>query len=448
MSKHEYSEIRVPVNNDSLSIKRDNDKCILCGACKSTCKYKQGVAGNYDLTKTGDDAICIDCGQCTQVCPTKALDIIENYQQVEEEIKNGKVVIFQTSPSIRVSLGEEFGMEVGTVVEGKVVSALKKLGASYVFDTNFGADLTIMEEATELINRIQENKNLPMFTSCCPAWVKYVEIFYPQYIPNLSTCKSPILMQGSIIKSYFAEKTGIRKEDIVNVAITPCTAKKAEIKREELKDMDYIVTVKELSKWIKEKNIDFVSLEESPYDSILGEKSGAGIIFGNTGGVMEAALRTAYHFITGEDPDPTLLEYQPVRGLTGVKESEIEIAGNLYHIAVISGTGNAKKFLDTLENSNKHYDFIEVMACPGGCISGGGQPKKDPMMMDEIREKRINSLYELDKKSHIRNSYENSEIKTLYEEFLKTPNSKEAEELLHTTYQDQSYLLEREVTYN
>ena len=227
MSKHEYSEIRVPVNNDSLSIKRDNDKCILCGACKSTCKYKQGVAGNYDLTKTGDDAICIDCGQCTQVCPTKALDIIENYQQVEEEIKNGKVVIFQTSPSIRVSLGEEFGMEVGTVVEGKVVSALKKLGASYVFDTNFGADLTIMEEATELINRIQENKNLPMFTSCCPAWVKYVEIFYPQYIPNLSTCKSPILMQGSIIKSYFAKKTGIRKEDIVNVAITPCTAKKA-----------------------------------------------------------------------------------------------------------------------------------------------------------------------------------------------------------------------------
>ena len=451
MYDDENLDVRVPVSKDSFSITRDDDKCILCGSCRSTCKYSQGVYGYYDIQR---EEVCIDCGQCSNVCPTSAITEVMDYVKVKKLLKNkDKIVIFQTAPAIRVSLGEEFGLEKGSFVQGKLVSLLKKLGASYVFDTAFGADLTIMEEANELVYRLQNDGVLPMFTSCCPAWVKFAETFYPKYIPNLSSCKSPILMEGAIIKSYFALKTGIDPLDIISVAVTPCTAKKAEIKRDEMigaskytgkdtRDIDYIITTRELARLAREENIDFNSLEDCEYDSILGEASGAGVIFGTTGGVMEASIRTAHFYITGKPLEK--IDFVEVRGLDGIKEANVKIGDYELSLAVVTGTANAHKFFELLESSNKHYDFVEFMACIGGCIAGGGQPKFESEYDNSTLKSRSNGLYNIDSNLKKRNSYENGEIKALYDTFLKEAGSEVAETLLHTTYKSRCTLLKEE----
>lgn len=447
MSKHKYSNIRVPIEDDNISIVREDSKCVLCGACKTICKFEQGVYGNYDLEKTGDKAICIHCGQCAIACPVKAITEVNDVAKVKRAMQNPEnIMVIQTAPSVRVSLGEAFGLEPGSIVEGKIISALRKLGFHYVFDTTFGADLTIMEEAAELVDRIANHKNLPQFTSCCPAWVKYAEIFYPEYLSNLSTTKSPILMQGTMIKTYFAEKMNINPKRIINVALTPCTAKKYEINRpemnhsgkiignEKIKDMDYILTTRELVAFLKQENIDFLNLEDSSYDCIFGRGSGAGVIFGNTGGVMEAAVRTAYYMMTKETPDDDFLQFTPVRGLDDIKEAKINIGNKQLSLAVVHGTRQVNKLFDKMKSENLSYDFIEVMACKGGCIAGGGQPKPKGPMTDDIRLARINSLYYLDQTSKKRNSYENPEIKQLYQEYLIKPLSEKSKVLLHTSY--------------
>lgn len=451
MSKHENANIRVPIEENNICITRDDNKCILCGACKSVCKFQVGVFGNYNLEQTSDKAICIGCGQCSLVCPTNAITEVMDYEKVKREIADpDKIVIFQTSPSVRAALGELFDLEPGTLVERKMVSSLKALGADYVFDTTFGADLTIMEEATELVRRIQNKETLPMMTSCCPAWVKFVETFFPNYIGNLSTAKSPILMQGAIIKTYFAKEAGIDPSKIVNVAVTPCTAKKEEIKQrkmnssgiyhhcDNMRDTDYVITTRELGKWLNEAGIDFHALEEREYDDMLARGTGAGFIFGNSGGVMEAAIRTAYYMITGNTPDISLLKYEPVRGLDNVKTATVVIQDLELKVAVINGTFQARKFLKNLEETKEHYDFIEVMACRGGCIAGGGTPKTEIPLPDEMKEARMKCLYEIDQNSNLRNSYENPDIKELYHAFLKEPSSDLAHALLHTSYTSKS----------
>ncbi|KXU48528.1 MAG: [FeFe] hydrogenase, group A [Longibaculum muris] len=452
MSKHLGMDIRVPIECDNPSIQRDEEKCIKCGQCKNICQDYIGVHGTYTLEETGDKAVCINCGQCANVCPVSSIHETYEYQLIQEEMKNpDKIIIFNTSPSVRIALGEEFGMADGSFVEGKMVALLRKLGAKYVLDTNFSADLTILEEGTELIRRLtKQTKPLPQFTSCCPAWVKYLEIYHPDMRDNLSTAKSPIGMQGPTVKTYFAKKMNLDPTKIVNVAVTPCTAKKYEIRREEMcdagkylgiegmRDMDYVITTRELAKWAKEENIDFASLEDSSFDPLMGEASGAGVIFGNSGGVMEAALRTAYEIMTGQNAPADLLNYTPVRGLDDVKEASVEINGMTVNIAVIFGTKNASEFIEKMKNGDKQYHFIEVMTCPGGCIGGGGQPKDTKYQGDILRAKRIAGLYNRDQSMTLRKSHENPEIKQLYAEFYQEPMSDLAEEMLHTSYTDKS----------
>lgn len=452
MSKHLGMDIRVPIECDNPSIQRDEEKCIKCGQCKNICQDYIGVHGTYTLEETGDKAVCINCGQCANVCPVSSIHETYEYQLIQEEMKDpDKTIIFNTSPSVRIALGEEFGMADGSFVEGKMVALLRKLGARYVLDTNFSADLTILEEGTELIRRLtKQTKPLPQFTSCCPAWVKYLEIYHPDMRDNLSTAKSPIGMQGPTVKTYFAKKMNLDPTKIVNVAVTPCTAKKYEIRREEMcdagkylgiegmRDMDYVITTRELAKWAKEENIDFASLEDSSFDPLMGEASGAGVIFGNSGGVMEAALRTAYEIMTGQSAPADLLNYTPVRGLDDVKEASVEINGMTVNIAVIFGTKNASEFIEKMKNGDKQYHFIEVMTCPGGCIGGGGQPKDTKYQGDILRAKRIAGLYNRDQSMTLRKSHENPEIKQLYAEFYQEPMSDLAEEMLHTSYTDKS----------
>ncbi len=452
MSKHLGMDIRVPIECDNPSIQRDEEKCIKCGQCKNICQDYIGVHGTYTLEETGDKAVCINCGQCANVCPVSSIHETYEYQLIQEEMKDpDKIIIFNTSPSVRIALGEEFGMTDGSFVEGKMVALLRKLGARYVLDTNFSADLTILEEGTELIRRLtKQTKPLPQFTSCCPAWVKYLEIYHPDMRDNLSTAKSPIGMQGPTVKTYFAKKMNLDPTKIVNVAVTPCTAKKYEIRREEMcdagkylgiegmRDMDYVITTRELAKWAKEENIDFASLEDSSFDPLMGEASGAGVIFGNSGGVMEAALRTAYEIMTGQSAPADLLNYTPVRGLDDVKEASVEINGMTVNIAVIFGTKNASEFIEKMKAGDKQYHFIEVMTCPGGCIGGGGQPKDTKYQGDILRAKRIAGLYNRDQSMTLRKSHENPEIKQLYAEFYQEPMSDLAEEMLHTSYTDKS----------
>lgn len=450
--EHLSMDIRVPIEQDNPSICRNESTCIKCGMCKNVCTQPIGVHGTYTLEQTGNKAVCINCGQCANVCPVNSITEKYEYQNVKAAIQDpDKIVIVSTSPSVRVSLGEEFGMADGSFVQSKMVALLRKLGADYVLDTNFAADLTIVEEASELIERIANNKApLPQFTSCCPAWVKFAELYYPELLPNISSAKSPIGMQGPTIKTYFAEKMGIDPKKIVNVALTPCTAKKFEIRREEMKasgeyhgdselrDMDMVITTREVAKWAREEKIDFSALGDSDYDNFMGEASGAGVIFGNTGGVMEAALRTAYEKLTGEPAPTALLNYTPVRGYEDLREATVKIQDMDINVAVVYGTENARKFIERMKSGDKQYHFVEVMTCPGGCIGGGGQPKNIMKDADQVRQSRIDSLYQKDSTMQIRQSHKNPEIQKVYEEFYEKPLSRQAEKMLHTSYTDRS----------
>lgn len=452
MSKHLSPEVRVPIEKDNVSIFRDESVCIKCGQCRDVCRDYIGVLGTYDLSRTNDQAVCVNCGQCANVCPVESIREQPEYGMAAADVMDpDKIVVVSTSPSVRAALGEEFGLEEGGFVQGKMVALLRALGADYVLDTNFAADLTIMEEASELIERITTgNRPLPQFTSCCPAWVKFAEIYYPEMLPHISTAKSPIGMQGPTIKTYFAKKMGIDPGKIVNVAVTPCTAKKYEIRREEMnaagahlgvgdmRDMDYVITTRELARWARMKRIDFNALEDSGYDRFMGQGSGAGVIFGNTGGVMEAALRTAYEYITGEKAPRALYELEPVRGMEAVKEASLKVGDLTVNVAVVYGTASLRRFLDQIKDGSKQYHFVEVMTCPGGCIGGGGQPKDKKFEGDALRQKRIDSLYQRDGSMKLRLSHENEEIKALYREFYGKPLSGLAEKMLHTSYRDKS----------
>ena len=449
MTKHQYSDIRVPVEENNPALKRIESLCIKCGACKQVCDKEISIANHFALDQTNDHAICIHCGQCINVCPTNALVEKQEWMDVARAIADpSKTVIAMTSPSVRVALQEEFGMEAGEYHEEDMVGALRALGVDVVLDTTFAADLTIMEEASELIARIQNNQPLPQFTSCCPAWVKFVETYYPQYLPNISTAKSPIGMFGAMIKTWYAKKQGIDPMSIITVALTPCTAKKFEIRRAEMSDAakesklplgpdsDYVITTRELGNWLKANNLDLAHISPSHYDTLMERGSGAGVIFGGSGGVMEAALRSAYFFLTQQLPPQDFLQFEELRGLSGIKTASVTIQDLPIKVAVIHGTDNARRFL--AEMHPEEYTFVEVMTCRGGCIGGGGQPKHLGEDMDTIRNKRAKGLYEQDAHMQLRYSHENPDILRVYKEDLDKPLSALAHSLLHTTYQDRS----------
>ncbi len=440
------------VDDASPSIVRDNNKCILCRRCVSVCDKVQDV-GVIGPTKRGfktaicspwdmhlSEMACINCGQCVTVCPVGALHEKDDTDLVWKALSDPtKHVVVQTAPAVRATLGEEFGMPMGTSVTGKMVAALRHMGFAKVFDTDFAADLTIMEEATELVSRITNKGVLPMITSCSPGWIKFCEYYYPEFLPNLSTCKSPHEMEGALIKSYYAEKTGVDPKSIVVVSVMPCTAKKFESKRPELAngglpDVDVVITTRELARMIKQYNIDFKNLPDEDFDSLLGESTGASVIFGATGGVMEAALRTAYTFITGKELED--VNFTCVRGVEGIKEATVTIGDLDVNVAIASSTGMAAKLLDSIKAGEKSYAFIEIMGCPGGCVNGGGQPIVDAntRAVTDIRVERAKALYNEDAGKKYRKSHENPMIKKIYDEYLGKPNSHKAHELLHTTY--------------
>ncbi len=444
---------RYDIDASASHMYRDNEKCILCRRCVAVCDKNQSVgviganARGFD-THIGcafelplGEVGCISCGQCITVCPTGALSERDDTQKVMDALNDpDKHVIVQTAPAVRVGLGEEFGYPMGTVVTGKMVAALRALGFDRVFDTNFSADLTIMEEATEFLGRYTEKKNLPLITSCSPGWIKFCETYYPEFIPNLSTCKSPQGMFGSVAKTYYAKLMNIDPKDIFVVSAMPCTAKKFEAERfghtavPGLADIDAVITVRELARMIKKNGIMFNDLPDDSFDAPFGLGSGAGTIFGATGGVMEAALRTAYETLTHEELKN--LDFTDVRGVEGIKEATYTIAGNVIKVAVASGTANAKKLLDMVKNGEKQYDFIEIMACPGGCVNGGGQPIQPAYVRNftDVRAARAAGLYADDKALPVRKSHENPDVKRIYEEFFGKPNSHLAHEILHTAY--------------
>ena len=456
-SRFEELSRRVPIDEHNCAVKFDVTKCKNCTLCRRACANTQTVMDYYHLSSTGDMPICVHCGQCASACPFGAITEVNDVDKVKAAIQDpNKIVVFQTAPAVRVGLGESFGMDPGTFVEGKMVAALRSLGGDYVFDTDFGADLTIMEEATELLHRLQsEEIPIPQFTSCCPAWVEFAETFYPELIPHLSSTKSPISILSPVIKTWFAKKNNIDPKKIVNVCVTPCTAKKAEIRRPEfnsssiywdmpeLRDTDICITTRELAAWIQEEGIDFSALEDSEFDRAFGESSGGGKIFGNSGGVMEAAIRTAYHMFTGRPAPKDFIPFEPVRGLEGVKKATVVFGHFVIHVAAISGLGNARKFIDELVKNEdfENYSFIEVMACPGGCIGGGGQPKVKLPQVKKVQEARIASLYKSDEDTDVKSSWQNKKIDELYKEFLDEPLSETAEWILHTYFSDKSDLL-------
>lgn len=440
----------------SPSIVRDNNKCILCRRCVAACAKTQGVFAigmqnrgfktqiGSEFGKSLNDVACINCGQCIAACPTGALTEKDATKEVWAALNDpDKYVVFQTAPAVRVAIGEEFGLPIGTRCTGKMVSAIRRLGADKVFDVDFAADLTIMEEGTELLNRMKNGGVLPMITSCSPGWIKYCETFYPDFIPNLSTCKSPNQMQGAVTKTYFARQNDLDPRDIYVVSVMPCTAKKFEIARPEFgrdgyRDVDANLTTRELARMIRQAGLDFVHLPEEEFDDMLGESTGAGVIFGVTGGVMEAALRTVVDVLTGEDMPR--LEYADVRGLEGIKEATVNVNGTDINVAIVHGTANAAKLLNAIRAGEKTYHFIEVMGCPGGCVTGGGQPIVDARTRYYVdpRAARAAATYSEDESMAIRKSHKNPAVQKLYAEFLGEPNSHIAHELLHTTYVDRS----------
>ncbi len=451
------------IDNSAPHLYRDNSKCILCRRCVAACEATQGISvigANHRgfATTIGsafemdlDDTACINCGQCIAVCPTGALSEKDDTAKVWDALADkNKYVVVQTAPAVRAALGEEFGMPMGTDVEGKMAAALRRLGFNAVFDTDFGADLTIVEEANELLERVKNGGTLPMITSCSPGWVRFCETYFPQLIPNLSSCKSPQTMQGAIIKSYYLNKVNERRkaageeeiklEDIVVVSVMPCTAKKFEIKRPDecgngVSDVDIVITTREAARMIKKAGIDFAALPDEGFDDPCGESTGAGVIFGATGGVMEAALRTAVEWITGETPGS--LEFHDVRGTAGIKEASYSVGGLDVSVAVASGLSNARKLMEMIASGEKKYTFVEVMACPGGCVNGGGQPQVTGEVRNttEIAKVRAGALYSNDAAKTLRQSHKNPSIIRLYDEFLGEKGGHKAHELLHTSYE-------------
>lgn len=445
MTEHE-------IDDKSPAIVRDFNKCILCRRCVATCKNVQEI-GAIDCIERGfnscisttfncslNDVDCTFCGQCIESCPTGALKEKEYIDEVWEKLKDENVyTVVQTAPAVRVALGEEFGMDIGTNVKGKMVTALKNMGFDKVFDTNTAADLTIMEEAIEFLERLRDGGTLPMITSCSPGWIRFAEKNYPDLLGHLSTCKSPHQMFGAVIKSYFAEKYGVPAEKICVVSVMPCIAKKYEASREEmqvdgLRDVDYVITTRELSRMIRQANIDFTHLEDSNFDDPMGEASGAGAIFGTTGGVMEAALRTAADTLEGKKLEN--LKYEQVRGKNGIKEAKLNLAGIELKVVVASGLANARKIMEEIKQGKADYHFVEIMACPGGCVMGGGQPIKSSKIRAsvDVRKLRAEALYSIDEASTIRKSHENPAIKKMYQEFLERPGGEKAHKYLHTHY--------------
>lgn len=439
-----------PKDMSSDALVKDSNKCIYCRRCETMCNEVQtcgilsGVGRGFDsfvgpaFNIPMVESSCTYCGQCVQVCPTAALTEVDHTDKVWEALNDpDKHVIVQTAPAIRVALGELFGMEGGTIVTGKMVTALKRMGFDGVFDTDFGADLTIMEEASELIYRIKNNKTLPILTSCCPAWVKFIEHQFPELLKVPSTCKSPHIMFGTIAKTYYAKEKGIDPDNIVVVSIMPCIAKKAEAKRPELtkdehNNVDIVVTTRELGRMIKEAGMEFETLPDSDYDKLMGESTGASVIFGTTGGVIEAAIRTAYEWITGEELEN--VEFQQLRGMDGFKKATVKIGDKELRIGVASGLGNARQLLEEIREDKDRYDAIEIMACPGGCIAGGGQPYHHGNY--EIVKKRQEGLYTEDRNKKLRKSHENPEVLKLYKEYLGEPFGELAHDLLHTHYEE------------
>lgn len=443
--KNEYE-----VDSSAAHMYRDNNKCILCRRCVAVCSKTQGI-GVIGANERGfktyigsafdmglGETSCVSCGQCIAVCPVGALSEKDYTKPVLEAIADpSKTVLVQTAPAVRAGLGECFGFPIGTNVEGKMVAALRRLGFDKVFDTDFAADLTIMEEANEFLDRVKNGGKLPLITSCSPGWVKYCEHYFPDMTENLSSCKSPQQMFGATAKTYYAEKMGIDPKDIVMVSIMPCTAKKFEIGREDqsaagVPDVDFALTTRELGRMIERAGINFLGLEDEKFDDPLGISTGAGVIFGATGGVMEAALRTAVYTLTGEN----VTDLPEVRGTDGIKEATYNVAGMDVKVCVASGLANAREVLEKVQKGEADYQFIEIMACPGGCVNGGGQPQQ-PMNIrnfTDLRAERAKVLYNLDASMPLRQSHENPAVKALYDEFLEKPGSHKAHEILHTSY--------------
>lgn len=440
-----------PLDETTLHMVRDNNKCILCRRCVAACEDQfVGVIGpngrGFDthigcaFEKDLGDVACVSCGQCIVNCPTGALREKDQIDEVVAAIADPKKhVVVQTAPSVRAALGEEFGMPIGTNVEGKMVAALRRLGFDKVFDTDFGADMTIMEEAHEFIDRVQNGGVLPLITSCSPGWIKFCEFYYPELLPNLSSCKSPQQMQGALIKTWYAETHNIDPKDIVSVSVMPCTAKKFEISRDDenaagVPDVDVVLTVRELARMIKRANIDLTMLPDEKFDPTMDVSTGAAVIFGATGGVMEAALRTAADTLTGKSLDS--IDYEEVRGTDGIKEAVYNVAGMDVKVAVVSGLSNANEILKKVKNGEADYHFIEIMCCPGGCVNGGGMPIQPSSVRNfvDIRKERAKVLYEEDKNLPLRKSHDNPVVKKCYAEYLGEPGSHKAHEILHTTY--------------
>lgn len=441
------------IDESSPSIIRNQNKCIKCGRCIQMCNQVQGLAILDYIGRSDDvevkpafgwylaDVACVACGQCSVVCPVAAITEKEDIENVWEAINNpDKTVVVQTAPAVRVSLGEEFDMEPGEIVTGKLVASLRTLGFDKVFDTDFTADLTIIEEGHELLKRIQEGGTLPMLTSCSPGWINFIEQYYPELLSHLSTCKSPQQMFGALAKGYYAEKIGKDPDDIFSVSIMPCTAKKFEADRDEMSvdgenpDVDIVLTTRELAKMLRQAGVDFDKLEEEEYDAPFGLSTGAGVIFGATGGVMEAALRTVYEVVTGKTLEA--IDFKAVRGLEGIKEAEVDLDGTKVKVAVAHSLSNARKVMELIKSGKAEYAFIEIMCCPGGCIGGGGQPFGGT---DELRLKRIDAIYRADEELPLRKSHENPAIKQLYDELLEEPLGEKSHHLLHTHYHSRKH---------